>query len=92
MSVKGPMGNLSTGAVQSVPRPGAKDVYVAQGEGTRGELGTLGSRLLIHLFIEHLLAPGTGLGTVKREEQGFCLHGVYLLVGRYRQNTSKQVC
>lgn len=56
VSLKGLVGNLSTGAAQSVPRPRAKDVYVAQGEGTRGTLGTLGSHLLIHLlFIENLL-------------------------------------
>lgn len=69
VSLQGLVGHLSPGAAQLVPRLGATDVHMAQGEGTQGGLWTLGSRLLLHLlFPSTCCAPGTVLGTVKQEQ------------------------
>lgn len=58
----GLVGHLSTRAAQSVARSGAKEVHMAQGEGTwcggREGLWPLGSRLLLRLLgTERLLSP-----------------------------------
>lgn len=93
VSLKELVGNLSIGAAHLGQSPEPRLVWMlVQRKAVRGGLWSLGSHLFIHLFTEHLLCSRHCSRHCETRIARFLLPcSIYLLVGRYRQNTSEQM-